>query len=65
VLQKQIHGDVELSFEVRSDGVISNMKVDKSLCADCDEAALKVIQAGPRWKIKKGNKGFAKVKVKF
>jgi len=65
VLQKQIHGEVELSFEVRSDGVISNMKIDKSLCDDCDEAALKVIKEGPRWKIKKGNKGIAKVKVKF
>ncbi len=65
VVQKQIHGEVELSFEVRSDGVISNMKIDKSLCEDCDEAALKVIKEGPRWKIKKGNKGIAKVKVKF
>lgn len=65
VYQKQIHGEVELSFEVRSDGVISNMKIDKSLCDDCDEAALKVIKEGPRWKIKKGNKGIAKVKVKF
>lgn len=65
MLQKKIHGEVELSFEVESNGAITNLKVDKSLCQDCDEAALKAIKDGPRWKVKKGRKATAKVKVKF
>ncbi|MBC7890018.1 MAG: energy transducer TonB [Ferruginibacter sp.] len=65
ILQNKIHGEVEVSFEVKSDGAISNMKIDKSLCNDCDEAALRVIKDGPRWKVKKGEKAMARVKVKF
>ncbi|MEP7144597.1 MAG: TonB family protein [Ferruginibacter sp.] len=65
ILQKKIHGEVAISFEVQSDGVITNVKIDKSLCDDCDEAALRVIKEGPRWKVKKGSQGSGKVKVKF
>ena len=65
ILQKKVHGEVEVSFEVESNGAITNMKVDKSLCQDCDEAALRVIKDGPRWKVKKGKKATAKVRVKF
>jgi TonB family protein len=65
IRQKKIHGEVEISFEVQSNGALTNMKIDKSLCDDCDEAALKVIKDGPRWKVKKGDKSTGKVKVKF
>ena len=65
ILERKIHGEVEVSFDVQKNGLISNVKVDKSLCGDCDEAALKVIKEGPRWKVKKGNQGTARVKVKF
>lgn len=63
--QKKIHGEVGVSFEVRDDGAITNVKIDKSLCDDCDEAALRVIKEGPRWKVIKGSQGIGKVKVRF
>ena len=65
VLKKNLHGEVEVSFDVNNRGVISNVRVDKSLCNDCDEAAKKLIEQGPRWKLKDGKKGKAKVKVQF
>ncbi|MEO6730460.1 MAG: TonB family protein [Ferruginibacter sp.] len=65
ILKRNIHGEVEVSFEVQSDGALSNLKIDKSLGADCDNAALRVIKEGPRWKINKGNKATGKVKVRF
>lgn len=65
ILQKKVHGEVEISFEVESDGALTNMKVDKSLCDDCDKAALKAIKEGPGWRIKKGKKATGKIKVKF
>jgi len=65
ILTKDIHGQVELSFDVKSNGTIANIKVDKSLCDNCDELAKKLIQQGPQWKIKKGKKGKGKVTVQF
>lgn len=64
-VQKKIHGEVEISFEVQSNGALANIKIDKSLCEECDEAALRAVKEGPRWKIKKGKKAIGKVKVKF
>lgn len=65
IVQKKIHGEVEISFEVQSNGALANIKIDKSLCEDCDEAALRALKEGPRWKVKKGRKASGKVKVKF
>ncbi|MEO6550116.1 MAG: energy transducer TonB [Ferruginibacter sp.] len=65
IVSKKIHGEVEVSFDVQRNGAIANIKIDKSLCADCDEAAMRAIKDGPRWKIKKGGKSSGKVKVKF
>jgi hypothetical protein len=56
---------VEISFVVHNDGPITNLKIDKSLCAECDAAAIRVIKDGPSWKVKNGNQAPAKVKVKF
>lgn len=64
-LQKNIHGEVEVYFEVRMNGVISNMKISKPLCDECDEAAMRLIKNGPRWKVKNGIAASAKVVVKF
>lgn len=64
-VRNEIHGDVEISFEVNSAGAMTNMKVDKSLCEDCDAEAMRVIRDGPRWKLKKGSLGTAKLKLKF
>ncbi len=65
IVQKKIHGEVEISFEVQSNGALANIKIDKSLCEECDEAALRAVKEGPRWKIKKGKKATGKVTVKF
>ena len=65
ILQKNIHGEVEVSFDVHSNGKLSNLNVAKSLCGDCDEEALRVIKEGPQWKVKKGKKDRGKIKVKF
>lgn len=65
IVQKKIHGEVEVSFDVKKNGKLSNVSIAKSLCGDCDEEALRVIKEGPQWKIKKGKKNKGKVKIQF
>ena len=65
VLNKNVHGDVEISFDVQRNGTVTNVKVDKSLCSDCDEIARRLVEQGPQWKVKKGNHAKVKVKVQF
>jgi hypothetical protein len=65
LVKKNVHGEVALSFDVQKNGAISNIKVDKSLCTDCDEIAKRVVAQGPQWKVKKGKKAKAKVTVQF
>ncbi len=64
-LQGNVHGEVELTFDVKSNGTISNIRVNKSLGADYDEAAKRLLQEGPQWKVKKGRKTSASIKVQF
>ncbi len=48
-------GNVEVSFEVNKYGEPVNFKIEKSLCAKCDEEAIRLIKEGPKWKrLKKG-----------
>jgi len=54
-------GQVELSFDVNSDGDPVNFKVEKSLCQKCDEEAIRLIKEGPKWK--KKNKKAKRVTV--
>jgi TonB family protein len=65
ILDKNLHGQVQLSFDIKPNGTITNIKVDKSLCNDCDEAAKRLIEQGPQWKTKNGKKGKGKVVVQF
>ena len=64
-LKNDKHGEVELSFDVKANGTISNIRVNKSLGAEYDEAAKRLIQEGPQWKVKKGKKTSASIKVQF
>jgi len=64
-LEKDFHGEVGISFDINSAGTITNIRVDKSLGDAYDEAAKKLIQQGPQWKVKKGKKTSARVTVKF
>lgn len=65
ILKRDFHGEVEISFDVKSNGTISNIRVNKSLGAGYDEAAKRLIMDGPQWKVKKGRKTSASIKVKF
>lgn len=64
-LKSEFHGEVELIFDVRANGTISNIRVNKSMGEAYDEAAKKLIRQGPQWRVKKGKKTSVKVKVQF
>jgi hypothetical protein len=57
-------GNVTLSFEVNKNGVPTNIKVEKSLCEDCDKEAIRLIKEGPKWK-RNAKKGRTTVTVPF
>ena len=65
IIKEESHGEVELSFDVEANGTITNIRVNKSLGPVYDEAAKRLIKQGPQWKVKKGRKTSASVKVKF
>ena len=65
ILKKEEHGEVEITFDVKSNGTITNIKVDQSNCDHCAVAAKRVIEQGPQWKVKKGKKASARVKLQF
>ena len=65
LLKRDIRGEVELSFDVKSNGTISNIRINKSLGAEYDEAAKRLLLEGPQWKVKKGRKTSASIKVQF
>lgn len=60
-----VHGEVEITFDVKSNGTVSNIRVNKSPGPEYDEAAKRLIQEGPQWRVKKGRKTSASIKVKF
>jgi hypothetical protein len=43
-------GKVALSFEINKKGKPKNIKVEQSLCAPCDEEAIRLLRHGPKWK---------------
>jgi len=45
-----IHGTVYISFVVRKDGTISDVKVLRSIGGGCDEEAVRVVKKMPHWK---------------
>jgi TonB family protein len=57
-------GEVEISFEVDKNGNPVNIKIEKSLCAKCDEEAKRLIKEGPKWK-RKAKKGRTTVTIPF
>jgi len=65
ILKKGLHGEVGITFDINPDGAITNIRVDKSMGNDYDEAAKRLIQQGPQWKVKKGKNSSARIKVKF
>ena len=63
VKEKTASGEVELSFEVNKEGQAVNIRVEKSLCENCDKEAVRLLKEGPKWKKKKDKKG--KVTIHF
>lgn len=45
--------EVELSFDVNRSGEPVNIKVEKSVCKECDAEAIRLLKEGPKWKKKK------------
>ena len=61
---KTTPGEVRLSFDVNDVGAPVNIKVEKSLCRQCDEEAIRLLKEGPKLvKKKKSRKG--KVSIRF
>ena len=63
--QNNIHGEVEVFIKLKNNGDISKVKVDKSLCHECDAEAIRLVKEGPKWEVKKNKAAKAKVKIKF
>jgi CarboxypepD_reg-like domain/Gram-negative bacterial TonB protein C-terminal len=57
-------GEVEVSFDVNKNGEPVNIRVEKSLCKECDQEAIRLVKEGPKWN-KRGKKSRAKVTVPF
>lgn len=56
-LKKKISAgrQVELSFNIDQNGNPVDIRVEKSLCKECDEEAIRVVKDGPKWR-KQGKK---------
>ncbi|HEX2533503.1 MAG TPA: carboxypeptidase regulatory-like domain-containing protein [Chitinophagaceae bacterium] len=61
-LEVQERGVVRLSFDINEQGEPVNIKVTKSLCAKCDQEAVRILKEGPKWKKKNGKKGKANIR---
>jgi hypothetical protein len=63
--EKNIHGVVEVFVKLKNNGDISEVKVNKPLCAGCDAEALRLVKEGPKWDVKNKKAKKAKVKITF
>jgi hypothetical protein len=63
--QKNIHGVVEVFVKLKNNGDISEIKVNKPLCPECDAEAIRLVKEGPKWEVKKNKAKKAKVKIRF
>lgn len=60
-----LSGTVVVSFQVDKKGALSDFKIEQSLDTAYDEEAIRLIKAGPSWKLLKGRKAKATVLVRF
>lgn len=61
----ELTGTVVVSFQVNRKGALSDFKIEQSLGKVYDEEAIRLIKAGPSWKLLKGRKAKATVLVRF
>jgi len=68
-IEKRIEGNVMVEFIVEKDGAISNIKVIKSVSAELDQEAIRVVKMMPNWKPGKHNgelvRCFYTIPIKF
>lgn len=60
-----LKGESVISFTIKNPGGISDFTIEKSLSADHDKEATRLIREGPAWKILHGRKARITVIVKF
>jgi periplasmic protein TonB len=48
-----IEGTVYAVFEIRTDGSVQNVELLRGIGAGCDEEAMRVIKASPKWQVGK------------
>lgn len=65
VTDKKLHGDIEIEIRLDKSGNITNATVDKSLCKECDEEAIRLIKEGPKFEVKNKKNRKVKIKVKL
>jgi TonB family protein len=65
VKTRRTTGQVQLSFDVTAKGEPINIKIEKSLCKECDEEAIRLVKEGPKWKSKSKRKQRVTVTVPF
>lgn len=56
---------VELLFDVNPDGTVTNIKVKRSNCNQCNNEAIRILKEGPSWKSKTGKKETTRFTVQF
>ena len=49
-MEKSIQGTVYVTFVVEKDGKVNNIRVIRKIGGGCDEEAVRVVQAMPKWK---------------
>jgi TonB family protein len=63
-MKKNSSGEVKLSFDVNEAGEAINITVEKSLCAECDKEAIRILKQGPKW-VKKNKDKKRKLSIRF
>ena len=65
IFKNESNHEVRVSFDVRPNGSVANVKVDGANCEQCVEAARKLIEQGPQWKLTNGKKATARIRLQF
>ena len=63
--QEMIQGTVFVTFVVKADGRISNIKVIRGIGYGCDEEAIRLFQTMPNWKPAMRNGEYQDVQMNF
>jgi len=65
IADKQVHGIVDVFIKLNKEGLITKIKITKSLCPECDALAVRLIKEGSKWKVKYNKAKNITIKVRF